>query len=55
MFWSQVAVWSGPFTSGPWTNYQTVGTGTAPFTLTAGEHTLTVCIDAGDANIDKIL
>ena len=29
-------------------------TGDTPFALAAGDHVLTLCIDAGDANIDKL-
>jgi hypothetical protein len=50
----QVGVWSDKaFNTPDWNNYKWVGTASKPFDLKAGAHTITVCVDAGDANLDK--
>ena len=36
-----------------WIDYQSLNAST-PVALTAGKHVLTLCVDAGDANIDKL-
>jgi hypothetical protein len=47
-------VWSDKaFNTPDWNNYKWVGTTSKPLDLKAGEHTITVCVDAGDANLDK--
>ena len=50
----QVGVWSQLFTTGTDWGAYTVVSGGSLFNLTKGDHTLTVCIDAGDANFDKL-
>jgi hypothetical protein len=52
----QVGTWfDAAFSTPEWKDYAWVGTNSAPFALTAGDHILTVCIDYGDANIDKFV
>jgi hypothetical protein len=52
MCYIQVGVWSDDFNTINWVTYEVVASDT-PFEITAGEHTVTVCIDAGDMNIDS--
>lgn len=54
IFCVQAAVWSAPFSTADWYTYVD-NAGAAPVALTAGTHTVTLCISAGDANVDKFM